>query len=107
MNNYFYLKPGSKEESAALIAALTRFLNYPRGEVFLTNVVQPEIWWNSGSMTLSLNDTSRNAIINEFGYFQYVLGDSPEKLNGYRRLFEQGEIIPLGIEEATNLLNRN
>lgn len=107
MNNYFYLKLGSTEESAALTAALTRFLNYPHGEVFLTHDERPEIWWNSESMTFSLNNTSRNAIIKEFGLFQYVLGGSPEKKNGYRRLFEKGDIMPLGIEEATKLLNRD
>jgi hypothetical protein len=55
MNNYFYLKLKGKEESAALIAALTRFLNYPHTND-KTSMTQVLTFMLPFGMTTAFND---------------------------------------------------
>lgn len=100
MDNYYYLKLADKKEAAALIAALSRFLNYPHGETFLTEDPAPQAWWHPKSITLAFNTTSRAAVVHEFGDFPYTLGVPPNKANGFCNLFKKDIILPMGIDEA-------
>ena len=100
-NSFYIVKYNSQIELAALIAALSRFLNYPRGSAFMERPNPIEVWIKNDSCELVLNETAKEAVIKEFGAFNYLLLQSCSQSPDNCKLVISGnKIIPMGLTEV-------
>jgi hypothetical protein len=74
--NYHLVSFGTADEGAAFLAALTRFLDSPRGSDYATRSDAPEVWSHrpgaSNSIELFLSDAAFDAAIAGFGMLPLI-----------------------------------
>ena len=106
-NNYFIVKFNDQQELAAFIAAFSRFLNYPRGTIYMESPNTVEVWVKTNSCELVINENAKDAIIKEFGQFQYShLSATNFSDQEFKLLITGNQVASMGFTEAESILRK-
>lgn len=104
---YYYFTPETMYEAAAFVAALTRFLHYPAGEAYCYGKSEPQIWWNPLTLTIALNEQCSTAVKKGFGDFPHTMKRNPDQESGFKKLFLENVLCPMGMDQAVELLTQH